>query len=258
MHTTSPFRSVPAPRWDNFETSPVASLPTARQTRSNPPREMRNVVLSALEAERKRIAADLHDEVGQLLTGLTCLGAALSKRLGSSEVAAASDANLITEVAKEALSKVRLLVQDLAPKPEKQTSLSRLLENLCARARRMHEVEILLDTPPNEVSLVPERSIHLLRIAQEAISNATRHGHATRIEISLTRTGDSSRFVIDDNGRGFVTTGPKLKPGCGLGNIKDRAAAIGAALEVLSAPDAGTRIAITFSNSEIRNHEDLP
>lgn len=218
--------------------------------------ELQEGLLHAVETERQRIGADLHDEVGQLLTGIACLSTALRDRLQGNHDLAAEDAAAIADVARDALAQVRSLSRGLAPVRLASEGLPGALEDLRAHIARMHGVEVNLDLSAAAPGFDPETAVHLFRIAQEAMANAIRHGQATRIDVTLGRRGGVHELVVTDNGRGFEPEAPRQAPGSGLGLMSYRATLLGGRLEVASRPSRGTRVAISFSSFDCHPHEN--
>jgi signal transduction histidine kinase len=188
----------------------------------------------------------LHDEVGQLLTGLTCLSRALVERLRGHDDLAAEEATAIGDVAREALAQTRALARGLAPVKLARRGLPASLADLRKTIRHMHEVDLQLDLPAEAGNFEGELAGHLFRIAQEAITNAVRHGHATTIRICLKQIAGNFRFGIVDNGRGFDPDEPRESPGSGLGLMEYRAALIGGCLHVSSERNSGTHVDVFF------------
>lgn len=236
--------------------APPATVPSALPHVLPPESTKADEILRAVEAERQRLAADLHDDVGQLLTGLTCLGTALADRLRGRDDLAAEDARTIAEIGREALEQVRALTRELTGRQITQRGLAHALEELCARATRLHAVAARLDWPAAGVNFGEETARHVLRIAQEAIANATRHGHASRIDIALSRHGDAYRLTIADNGCGFDRQSAPTSNGSGLSLMERRAELIGGRLAIQSSLAEGTRIEVLFTPRDTYPHEN--
>lgn len=215
----------------------------------------KNEVLHAVDAERQRIGADLHDEVGQLLTGITCLSTALIERLRGRDDLAAEDAAAIAQTAREALAQVRSLAHGLAPVRLTDRGLACALEEFAQLVRRMHDVDLQLSLPRQIPDLDGESIMHLFRIVQEAVANAVRHGRATRIDVVLQRFGHQHRLTVADNGAGFSPGSAPDGSGSGLRLMEYRAALLQGGFSVTSSPARGTRIEISFTSTPSRNHE---
>lgn len=212
-------------------------------------------VLRAVDSERHRIGADLHDEVGQLLTGITCLSKVLVERLRGRDDLAAEDAHAIAETAKEALAQIRSLAHGLAPVQLSRHGLASALEEFAALIQRMHHVDLHLDLPRHPAEMDAETVTHVFRIIQEAVANAVRHGQASEISVSLRRMGALYQLAIADNGCGFDESDQSHGTGAGLRLMEYRAALMRGSLHIASHVDRGTRVEVSFTPSTSRTHE---
>ncbi|MBW8780443.1 MAG: PAS domain-containing protein [Verrucomicrobia bacterium] len=206
-------------------------------------------LLTVSDAEQRRIGADLHDGLGQHLTGLACLSAALRDRLKAGNPAEAEQAGLIARLANEATEQSRALARGLSPVQLEEHGLSSALEDLTFQSQRLHRVECTFSLEGKAPECDHMTSIHLYRITQEAIHNAVRHGEATRIQVTMVSTPAACRLQVIDNGKGFD---PRRTNGFGSRGLKlmaYRAAMIGAVLTVHSAPGEGARIECLLEQS---------
>lgn len=211
-------------------------------------------LLTVSDDEQQRIGADLHDGLGQQLTGLSCLAAALRDRLRAALPAEAEQAGVIAELANEAIAHSRALARGLCPVQLENAGLVLALEELAGQAHTLHGIEChfeLKGSPPQCDHLT---ALHLYRITQEAIHNAVRHGKARRVDVSLTSRNRQHRLAIVDDGKGFPVDAHGRAPGGGLRLMGYRAAVIGGNLTVESRPDDGTRITCHFTTFA-NNHE---
>jgi signal transduction histidine kinase len=210
-------------------------------------------LLTVSDDEQQRIGADLHDGLGQQLTGLACLAAALADRLKDRPLEA-TQAAMIASLANDAISHSRALARGLCPVQLENAGLMIALEELAGQAHTLHGVECSFEakgTPPSCDHLT---ALHLYRITQEAIHNAVRHGTARHVRISLSSRGRQHRLLIQDDGTGFPVDAHGRAPGGGLRLMGYRAAVIGGNLSVDSARDRGTRITCHFTTF-VNNHE---
>jgi PAS domain S-box-containing protein len=191
-------------------------------------------LLEIRDAERRRIARDLHDVVLQDLSAtLQSLQAAQMELRGL---------NLAQEVEslRKAVWGLRNAVYDL--RLENKQSLLRTVESLLEFNReRAPECEMSLTVSDGFPSELPETvSLELVRMVQEALSNARRHSGARRIDVSLEADEDEIRARVSDDGRGFAPD--RTRPGVGLTSMKERAALIGGDLEIRSKLREGTQV----------------
>ena len=197
------------------------------------------VAQSAVTEERRKIARDLHDGLAQELNFVTTQARRLVKRpeLAPAEV----QLQRIASAGQRALDESRRAIDYLqAPSDEAlQTLLPRAAEQVAGRlgARVRSSVD-----PAASVS--PDAAEQLVRIVREAVTNATRHGGADYIELTLAR-GDELVLTIEDNGAGFDTAGVESnRSGFGLVSMRERAEALGGAFEVTSWVGTGTKVEV--------------
>ncbi len=210
-------------------------------------KKLEREVLAISEAEQQRIGADLHDGLGQHLTGIACLASALSERLhtaGNPEEQAAEE---IARLVQDAISQTRALARGLSPVQIEHYGLQSALESLAYEVERLHRIECRFHSDAATPIYDHAAAINLYRIAQEAINNALKHGKAARIEIGLRLNAKQGEISIRDNGTGFSTRRSK-KGSLGLRIMGYRASLIGATLEISSRPRHGTIITCRFPN----------
>ncbi|MBI3140502.1 MAG: response regulator [Rhodocyclales bacterium] len=207
-----------------------------------------NRMLEVQEAERRHIARELHDEIGQALTAIKLNLEALARRLGD-----APDRPLVTEivaVAGQVLAQVRKLSLDLRPPQLDDLGLAAALNWLTRRHSHPEGPAILLATPEHLPRLPPQVETACFRIAQEALTNALRHAGARQVRIKLKL--DEARFelTVRDDGRGFERAAAQLRAlqggSLGLVGMDERATLAGGRLEVASRPSEGTEIRAIF------------
>lgn len=186
------------------------------------------------ESEKAKLSRELHDGVGQLLTGLT-------RRL---EAASKHDPEFKTlhSIAEMALNDVRQLSRLMSPTILDDLGLKPALGWLCRNllAEEAIQYQCNLDVP-HDIS--KDISILLFRIAQETLVNTIKHGNASEVTISVLNHHNVIRLDIYDNGVGFDSQ--TIEPGVGLASIRDRAKAFNATLSIDSAIGQGTRTTVT-------------
>lgn len=206
-------------------------------------------LLTISDEEQRKIGADLHDGLGQHLTGIACLAAALRDQLKAEHSdGAAEKANHISGLVNAAIDMTRMHARGLCPVHVEQCGLHAALEDLVYQVQSLHNVQCRFENggPPPEVE--PEVALHLYRIAQEAINNAVRHGGANRIAVKLETAVPPLRLVVEDNGRGF---NPAARPGngnLGLRLMEHRSAIIGGNFSINPAQGGGVRVECVLSN----------
>jgi two-component system sensor histidine kinase UhpB len=205
-------------------------------------------VIRAQEDERQRIARELHDDTGQVLTLLLI-------RLKLLEAQAPSEAlqAQITELrglVSGAIDQVRRLALNLRPPSLDQLGLAPALRSLVSTVSASTRIPAQLDLPSQPVPLTPERTIAVYRVAQEALTNAVRHAGASAISLRLSLTTSALELEVRDDGHGFEPAafaaparhGAPAAPGVGLFGMEERARLAGGSLRIQSAPGRGTLV----------------
>lgn len=204
---------------------------------------MLSMVIDAQEAERARVARDLHDQIGQALTSVL-----LGLRLVT-DALQHDDPNLIDvrrraddvrSLVLDALTDVRQLAFDLRPTVLDDVGLAAALRRLTDDVHSRHELDIALviDGLADEARLAPEMETVVYRVVQEALTNVVRHADATTVRISVSATGPALRVRISDDGNGFdVADGPLRS--LGLAGMTERAQLAGGTLRITSALGTG-------------------
>jgi two-component system sensor histidine kinase UhpB len=189
-------------------------------------REATGRVLRAQEAERLRIAQELHDQVGQELTAVL-LGLS---RLSSQAPAGLEESVLaVQDVVRDSLEDVRRIAIELRPEALDDLGLPSALAVLADRFAQQLGLEIAEDLPLSLPPLPPEVELVVYRVAQEALTNVARHSASSRAEMTLECDLDRLILVVRDDGLGLS---PGHLPGTGMRGMRERAALIGAQLEI--------------------------
>ncbi|MBA3850275.1 MAG: hypothetical protein C0502_09835 [Opitutus sp.] len=203
-------------------------------------------LLRIQEDERRAIARELHDEIGQLLTGL--------KLQLESAQKAAGDAPLRTPVAEayatasSLLEHVRILTQQYRPRVLDDLGLQPALEWHAKLFTKQTGIEVALDVSLPPGRLPGELETVAYRIIQEALTNAARHAQAKLVSVTAATTEDKKLIVeISDRGRGFdVTKALARTDSLGLAGLRERVNLAGGRIEIYSRPGEGTRISVEF------------
>lgn len=203
-------------------------------------------IISIGEREQERIGQDLHDGICQSLAALSCSAASLKSDLeGRGLAAEAKVADNLAQFLRDAVVQTRNLARGLVPVQMDEAGLASALEELTASATRLLGIRCAYES--DGVPLIRDNVIamHLYRIAQEAINNATKHGRATNILVSLSENGEAMTLKIADDGAGISKTASG-RDGMGLGLMHYRARLVGGELSVEEPPDGGTVISCGF------------
>jgi signal transduction histidine kinase len=204
-------------------------------------RELERDIVGASEREQQRIGADLHDGLCQYLAGITCATGSLRDDLSERFQPEAETAAEIHELMKEAIVQARNIARGIAPVHMDEAGLASALGELAGTTRRLHDIECTFE--PEEEVLIPNRemAIHLYRIAQEAASNAVRHGRAGVVSIRLALEDGVVVLTIQDDGAGI---GSLESPGSGMGlrSMRYRAGVLNGQLEIHTLAEGGTLV----------------
>jgi signal transduction histidine kinase len=201
--------------------------------------------IDASEAERRRIARDLHDTVVQSLAGVSYSLAAAAERIGdggpSTELGAAM--RQAASDTRQSMRDLRSLIVEIAPPNLHEEGLDSALGELVAPLSAAG-VETTVDVDEDAAPL-PDTQTLLYRVAQEAVRNVTSHAHATRVSLSLVRDNGRARLVVADDGRGFSPDQLEVRRDqghIGLTLLTGLVADAGGRLVVSSTPGEGTRV----------------
>jgi len=204
-------------------------------------RDASDRLLTAQEDERRRLAIDLHDGVGQTLTALTLTLDAADATLDAGRGDDAQGRQAVQrarELASLSIDEVRAVAFRLRPPRLDEAGLVAAIRELAATAGIA--VEFTADPSLLRPGLLrADREVDVYRIVQEALGNASRHGQPERVRIAITRVDRVLRIEVVDDGVGFDEAGIR-EGGLGLASMRERAASVSGTLEVRSRPGTGT------------------
>jgi two-component system sensor histidine kinase UhpB len=203
-------------------------------------RESARLALRVQEDERSRIARELHDEVGQTLTGVMLqvegLAAKIPKELRE-------QLEELRETARGGTEDVRRIARQLRPEALEDLGLRSALASLASSFGEQAGIQIQRRLEP-DVALSEEQELVIYRVAQEALTNVARHADARRVELSLDDVSGQTVLIVRDDGRGLS---PGTLPSSrGIRGMRERAMLIGAQLEINSQPGGGTEIRLSI------------
>jgi signal transduction histidine kinase len=189
----------------------------------------------ASAAERARIAREVHDAISQHLFGLRMIAAGMRRADPGNQ-----QARVIERISEEALRDMQALLIELRPASLDGAGLAPALREICTAYH--DRLGVTVDASLDDV-IVPAAIEHaLLRITQEACSNAVRHGNARRLAVSMARQNGHVELAVRDTGTGFDPAAPHA--GSGLTHIRDRVAELGGTVDIDSAPGHGTALTV--------------
>lgn len=204
-------------------------------------KRLEHELLEIADKERRRIGLDLHDDLGQKLSGLALMTKGLQLKLAAREAAEVKEAGKVHSLVQEAMDHARELAKDLAALDLKERNLPAALDELARHAARLFNVSCRFQSDGKVPHLAPNVVTQLYKIAQEAVTNAIKHAKAGRVTIKLATASSVIVLTIRNNGRPF----PKLKSGSrgmGLRIMTYRAGLIGGTLEIKGAGVNGTQV----------------
>jgi signal transduction histidine kinase len=210
-------------------------------------RDLNRRTVRLQEDERRRIAGDIHDAVSPLITGALYQARAL--RLGTPDdlgrSAARRDSALdsISELLSKAMDEVHGVIFALRPPDLDDIGVLAAIERYIAQVQRSG-LNVHLEAEEDPPALTPEVRLAIYRIVQEALHNALRHASADEAVVRFETTDETLRVTISDNGAGFNPQHAARPTALGLLSMRERAAAIGATLAVMSRPGDGTTVTI--------------
>jgi PAS domain S-box-containing protein len=191
------------------------------------------------EAERAEIARELHDEVGQLLTGLHLM-------VGAGDLEAESRRDEVKRVVSELMAKVRDLSVSLRPPMLDALGLLPALLWQIERFEAQSRIQVVFHHANLDRRLPPEVETAAFRIVQEALTNVARHALVERVDVDVTAEATRLRARIEDRGRGFDVGAALAGPSSGLAGMRERARLLGGRLTIDSAAGSGTRLRLTL------------
>lgn len=205
-------------------------------------RFMEQALVNAIENERREIGRDLHDALGQIMTGISLMSKSLAKKLSVHNAALAEDAQNIASMCVEATTEAKRLAYGSFPTELERQGLRSALEQLLENTRRMHNIDTHFECDRDWHPLPPATELHIYRIAQESLSNAAKHGRPRNIWITLVQDHDSATMTVRDDGAGIKTPHASGRISMGLHIMRHRASLIGAEFNIRPAHQGGTEV----------------
>jgi len=210
-------------------------------------RQLEQRILDISNRERQRIGQTLHDSLGQELTGMAFLSKALENELKRKSLPMAGEAERLTHLIKSAVGQTKRIAYGLAPVDLEAEGLALALRRLAEDTTEVYGV-ICHCVAPRPAPIHDNRvATHLFYVAQEAVSNAIRHGEAGRIEITLNVSDHHGKLTVADNGSGMPEK-PANARGMGLEIMRYRAEMIGGSVTIGLNGKGGTAVTCDFEN----------
>ncbi len=204
-------------------------------------RDLAAQVIDAQDAERSRIARELHDSTAQTLTAVTLQLSAVARECEG--VVAAERMEMVRSLAQSALEEVRMLAVSVYPRVLDDLGLPAALDWLSRQTHEEGHLEVIASIDVDGVRFSRSTASALYRVAQEALRNVQRHANATRAILSLHVEGDSAVLEVADDGTGFdLADAETRRPGMGLFAMRERLELVGGDATIDTAPGMGTTV----------------
>jgi PAS domain S-box-containing protein len=209
-------------------------------------RELYGAMHEVREAERIRIARELHDELAQWLTALKMDVSWIASRLPRDEARLLDKTDRMKEVVDTTVAAVRRIAADLRPVMIDDLGLVPALEHLLHEFSQRAGITISLDTSTDGVDFHDPVATAVYRMVQEALTNVARHADATRVELKMALNEEQLQVIVRDNGRGIDEAGLRRSKSYGVLGIRERAQTLGGNARIYRADEGGTIVEITI------------
>jgi PAS domain S-box-containing protein len=219
-------------------------------------KHLERTILEISAREQRRIGQDLHDGLGQHLTGIAFMSKVQEQKLMEKHLPEAADAAKIVNLVNEAIHKTRELARGLLPVVSDAEGLMSALQQWAGEVEDLFAVNCRFQCLTPVLIHDDTVATHLYYIAREAVNNAIKHGHARQIVIRLAVLQNQAALTIQDDGYGIGHIAPGTK-GMGLHLMNYRARMVGGSLEVQRAPTGGTLVTCLFPVSSPRGDEGV-
>lgn len=201
--------------------------------------------LQIQDEERRGLALELHDEMGQALSAIKAIAWSLRQQVQGQQNSIERGAEKIGDIATGMSTRVRSLLSRLRPANLDELGLLPALDFMIEAWNDNHPgCQCLLSSDSSFAVLRDPQRMHIYRIVQEALTNVARHSDATQVQLVLQGAHDKMLIWISDNGRGFDEH--RHEAGMGLAGIRERSQALGGQMSLLARPGAGVQIRISF------------
>jgi two-component system, NarL family, sensor histidine kinase UhpB len=224
------------------DSAAAQKLATEARQRLQENRELTQMIQAHIEEERRSIARELHDELGQSITAIKSIGQSILQRADSHDQRVTEAARLIVDTAGRMYDAIHEMIPRLRPFALDSFGLGDALSDLAGEWRTRHpqvEMRLTIDEPLPPLNDAVTTSAY--RIVQEALINALRHAAPSRIDVSVAAGSDQLIVRVDDNGVGLSPTWDQPDH-YGVRGMRERAAALGGTFELCAGRDGGTQV----------------
>lgn len=207
-------------------------------------RQLASHLQNVREEEQTRIAREIHDQLGQEMTGLKMDVAWLKKSAGSEQPAFQKKLGEMSNLLDTSIQSIRKIASNLRPSILDDFGLEAALQWQSNEFEKRFSIPIKLETNGSEPAIPPDTATGLFRLFQESLTNVARHADASEVKALLDVNGDKIMLKIADNGKGFDMSKPRVKS-LGLLGMKERTLMLKGNLDINSKPGEGTTVTIT-------------
>lgn len=201
--------------------------------------------LNLCDAEKRRIGHDLHDSLGQQLTGISLISKALTRKLRNKDIPEAEEAESIAKLVDSAIQQVRMVAADLAPQEIQNNSANEALKLLCQKIEKVHQIECTFFNNARVEIWDEEITKHTYLIVEEAIHNAIRHAHTREIRVELATSGRDGLLTIQNTGE-FNPERFVNSEGIGLNTMRWRAEILDGSLSITQPSEGWLSVTCRF------------
>lgn len=217
-------------------------------------RELSLHLESTREEERTNVAREIHDELGQTLTGLKIDLSWLTKRLAGEQGLLPEKMKTMNELVDRAIQRVKKISGELRPGALDDLGIAAALEWQASEFEKIAEIKCEFSSDPEDIVLDSARSTAIFRIFQEALTNVARHAKATKVKATLREKTSKIVLRIRDNGKGIEKNQIDSPKAFGIMGMRERARALGGKVEITGSPGRGTTVAVSIP---LTNQENL-
>ena len=200
---------------------------------------------TAIEAERRHIAREVHDELGQVLTALRMNMSLLNMQFGALDPALPGEVDDMKVLVDRAMQGVRNVATSLRP-TTLDIGLAAAIETLCAEFAARTNIACTFCAQQDLVGMDETRAVAVYRIVQESLTNISRYAQASLVQVTLGHSGNELGVEVRDNGQGFTAVDGAQSKTFGLLGMRERALALGGHLDIVSVPGQGTVVGLTI------------
>ncbi len=220
-------------------------------------RQLEKDIVSVSEYEQQRIGQDLHDGICQQLAAIGCAARVLAEDLQAQGVQAAHDASLIEGSLQQVVMEARNLARGIFPVHVDRSGLAAALADLGKTMSRLTGIPIVVNDCVDVPLDAPEVSMHLYRIAQEAVANAVKHSGATEVHVAMKLEDEMLELRVEDNGKGMPPSSSARSDGMGLRTMHYRAQALLAVLAIEQRTQGGTMVSCRVQLKDLKKLKHL-